>query len=293
MRWAIIGAGRAAASFSSALLSAGHCVVSVWARRPSAAEALAARRKADPADLSDAARHANAVLVAVADGAISEVAQRLAPHAGAAKLWVHLAGSLPASVLLEATAAAGGGTALAFHPLAILTGADRDLHGVTVALDGDSLALKAGRQLAADFGAAAVAVQPALRPPYHLAATFMAGHLLGAALAARDMCRTAGLPAEVESGLFRLAQEALTQAQAGGDAAITGPVARGDLATVRAHLTWLREHGEDRTAMEYAALSRLLLSFLSSSQGRTDVARLLDLVDGGGRKTGGDSAFTA
>ena len=92
------------------------------------------------------------------------------------------------------------------------------------------------------------------RPLYHAALALGANHLVTLVAESMELLRTAGVEAP-DRMLGPLLGAALDNALRSGDAALTGPVARGDAGTVAAHVAELREHAP-RTVAGYLAMAR-------------------------------------
>jgi predicted short-subunit dehydrogenase-like oxidoreductase (DUF2520 family) len=193
------------------------------------------------------------LLIAVPDGALAEVAERLAGRPQAA-VALHTSGSRDAAVLAplrEAGTAAG-----TLHPLKAfprVLSAPEEARGVFFALDGETAAQDLARRLVAAWGGVAGEVPAAARPLYHFAATLAAGGVATLLATAADLAARAGLPPEVARGYLELARgtvAAASQERAPGAAAalaaLTGPVARGDLVTVQRHLEALKAAAPER-----------------------------------------------
>jgi predicted short-subunit dehydrogenase-like oxidoreductase (DUF2520 family) len=261
----LAGTGRAAWSMARALVGAGYAVKAVVSRSPHRGRELA--RAAESVYLppgSPLPREATAVVVAQEDDAVASFARQLAEGARPGLTWVHLSGSLPASVLEEAAEAAGGGEVLSFHPLAVLGGRE-DLRGRLVALEGTPGGVAWGQELARRLWARAVEVPTGAKVGYHLAACLAAGHAVALLHTAQRLLAQAGLEEEAAQaaaqGLLDLAQDALgAMRERGARAAVTGPLVRGDVGTVEAHLRWLGEQGDGEAMAVYAALGLAVLA---------------------------------
>jgi predicted short-subunit dehydrogenase-like oxidoreductase (DUF2520 family) len=103
------------------------------------------------------------------------------------------------------------------------------------------------------MGAEPVWIEAPLRPLYHAALATGANHLVTLVNQAADLLRAAGVDAPARM-LGPLLGAALDNALRHGDLAMTGPVARGDAGTVRAHLDVL---DEPPVRSAYVAMSRL------------------------------------
>jgi predicted short-subunit dehydrogenase-like oxidoreductase (DUF2520 family) len=252
-----IGAGRVGAALLAALGRAGH--------RPTAVSAVsrASRRRAEelvpaaavmPPD--DVLATCELVLLAVPDDELPGLVTGLAASGRArpGTLVVHTSGAHGTGVLAPLTRV--GCLPLALHPVMTFTGTAVDVERLAGACFGvtapDELRL-AGEALVIEMGAEPVWIPEAARPLYHAALAFGANNLVTVVNAAADLLADAGVdnPRRV---LGPLLGAALDNALRHGDAALTGPVARGDAGTVRAHLDVL---AEPQLRAAYVALSRL------------------------------------
>lgn len=214
-----------------------------------------------------------AVFLAVSDQAVLEVASALAdlgsPEADCAAF--HLSGVLSTEVLgpLHAVGYVIG----SFHPLQAVahpvTGAER-LPGSWVSVTGHPEAVSVARTLASELGCPVMNVPEQWRAQYHAAAVTTANYLPTLLDAACRMLESAGVPHdEALPALVRLAEGSLANVrELGVEAAVTGPVARGDIETIDLHLRALE--GEDRAlyATFGRALTRLVAPRLSEEARR-------------------------
>ena len=184
------------------------------------------------------------LLIAVPDDAIHEVAGDIA-RAGTAPggcVAMHLSGALSTDVLAPLH---GAGYALgSLHPLQTVadawSGVER-LRGCAYALAGEPAALTAAHRLVSALGGRPLVIPPALRPVYHAAAVFASNYVLAATAAVARVLAEAGVPEEeaVQASLPLMRGTIDNVEQLGLGPALTGPVARGDLDTVRLHLSRL------------------------------------------------------
>ena len=276
---AFVGAGRAAGALAMASVTAGYQVVAVASRDPAHAADLAGRvgARAVPSALT-AMRTAEITFLTVPDSAVSAVAASVA--ASGATLHgrgvVHCSASLGVDTVaaLRVTAAAVG----SLHPLQALagTGSAPLLRGSLMAIDAD-LALRTPlRRLVLDLGGLPVALPAGARALYHAAAVLAGNAPLALLATATELLEAAGLdPMTAEEGLLALMEGAIANArQAGPRAALTGPVARGDVATVAAHLAALA--GRPDVEALYRAVAREIVR-LAGTEGREE---LVDMLNG-------------
>ncbi len=173
-----------------------------------------------PAGRGEIGADAAIVLLAVPDAAIGEAARVIAPG----RLVGHLSGALDLSPLRPHEA-------FSIHPLMTVTGEGAAFAGVTAALAGSTPRARAvAEALAAALGMTAVVVRDEDRPAYHAAASVAANFLVTLEGLAERLASTAGVGREALVPLVRAAVD--NWASRGAVAALTGPVSRGDAATV-------------------------------------------------------------
>ena len=107
------------------------------------------------------------------------------------------------------------------------------------------------------MGGDPIGVDEGARASYHAALAHGANHLVTLVAQTLDLLASAGVddPARLARPLLTAA---LDNTLREGDSALTGPVARGDVATVRAHLAELAE-GDSGTREAYLVLARVTL----------------------------------
>jgi predicted short-subunit dehydrogenase-like oxidoreductase (DUF2520 family) len=216
LRCAVIGAGRLGHALTAALTRAGREVEGPLARG------------ADP--------ETDIVLLCVPDQEIQAAAAALTP-AGA-----RFVGHCSGATTLEPLA---GREAFSLHPLmTVPEGGEAPFAGAGCAIAGSTeRALAVARELAEALRMRPVQVADADRAAYHAAASIAANFLVTLEGAAERLAATAGVPREL---LVPLARAALDNWAAKGTAgALTGPVARGDEATIARQRSAIAERAPD------------------------------------------------
>jgi predicted short-subunit dehydrogenase-like oxidoreductase (DUF2520 family) len=183
-----------------------------------------------------ALRPAGVFMLSVSDDQIAPACEALAaavPLQGAVVF--HCSGAL-ASDRLHAARAAGAHVA-SVHPVRSFADADAvaaGFAGTFCGVEGDGQALAILLPALAAIGARPVQIDPAAKTVYHAAAVFASNYLVTVIDAALRAYQAAGIPEEVARELARpLALESMENAfRLGAAPALTGPVARGDMATV-------------------------------------------------------------
>jgi predicted short-subunit dehydrogenase-like oxidoreductase (DUF2520 family) len=258
-RIGVIGAGRVGAVLAARLRQAGHEIVAVGGESDASHARAAALLPGVPVRKPTAvARSADLLLLTVPDDMLRNVTAMLA-GAGALREGqqvVHTSGRHGLAVL--ESAAALGAEILALHPAMTFTGTERDLPR----LDGITYGVTAGTpstaalaaQLVSDLGGRVVRVPEELRVVYHAGLAHGANHLVTLVTQAMGLVRESGAT-DPAATLRPLLTAALDNALRMGDSALTGPIVRGDVETVRAHLQGIALT-QPGTLPSYVALGR-------------------------------------
>jgi predicted short-subunit dehydrogenase-like oxidoreductase (DUF2520 family) len=255
----VVGAGRVGAVLGSALRAAGHAVVGVSAVSAASRERADALLPGVPVlPVPDVVERAELVLLAVPDDALIALVEGLAATGGwqPGQLVVHTSGRFGWRVL--GPAAAAGAIPLAVHPAMTFSGTSVDLVRLTDCCFGVTApgpVLPIAQALVVEMGGEPVVVDEAARPLYHAALAHTANHLVTLVAQGLELLREAG----VEAGsrvLAPLLSAALDNALRSGDAALTGPVARGDAGTVATHVSAIEASGVAGAVATYRALAR-------------------------------------
>jgi predicted short-subunit dehydrogenase-like oxidoreductase (DUF2520 family) len=238
-RVGVVGAGRVGAVVAAALQAAGHEITAV------AGESAASRTRIETllptvhVDKPTAvARSCDLLLLTVPDDMLANVVTMLAASGALHRdqYVVHTSGKHGLAVLEPA--AAVGAHVLAMHPAMTFTGTDVDLDrlpGCVFGVTAEPATRALAETLVADLGGRMVTVEEDRRTLYHAGLAHGANHLVTLVAQAMDLLRASG--ADDPAGTLRpLLTAALDNALTYGDAALTGPIVRGDVETVRAHL---------------------------------------------------------
>lgn len=190
--------------------------------------------------IEDAPDSPDAIVIAVPDAAIEEVAGRLAsirldPHIPI----LHTSGSRSTDILRPL--AQLGHSVGSAHPLAAIaepiSGAER-LAGATWGVEGDGAARALAERIVHACGGHALHIAPGGKPAYHAAAVFASNYAVALLSVAERLMEAAGVDAaDARPALTGLAGGAVENVGARGPAAaLTGPIVRGDAETVALHL---------------------------------------------------------
>jgi predicted short-subunit dehydrogenase-like oxidoreductase (DUF2520 family) len=282
----VIGVGRVGATLGAALARAGHAVTAA------SGVSRASRRRADDLlpgvpllGVPDVLARCALALLTVPDdelpGLVDGLAGTDAVRPG--QLVVHTSGRYGLGLLDPLTRR--GALPLALHPVMTFTGTSVDLErlsGASFGVTAPESLRPVAEALVIEMGAEPVWVPEEMRTLYHAALANGANHLVTLVAQSADLLRAAGVdePMRMHAPLLGAA---LDNTLRGGDAALTGPVARGDAGTVAAHLDALRRAAPEAVPA-YVAMARLTAD-RALAAGRLDPARaaaLLDVLAGNG-----------
>lgn len=278
----VIGAGRVGAVLTAALHQAGHPIAAVAGESDASRTRIETLLPGARVDKPTAvARAADLLLLTVPDDALDNVVKMLvasgAIHAG--QYVVHTSGRHGIDVLRPAVETGAHGIAL--HPAMTFTGTDLDLgrlagcvYGAT-AQPGEQPVVE---ELVRELEGRVVWIEESHRALYHAALAHGANHLVTLVSQAMDVLRAAG-STDPAGTLRPLLTAALDNVLTYGDAALTGPIVRGDVETVRTHLASITAAGQPRSTLEsYVAMARATANH-AVADGRLEPRRAAALVE--------------
>ncbi len=302
IRLAVIGAGKVGCSLSRYLASGPAVeVVGFYSRNPLASEeAVGFAGGRIFATAADAVRAAEVILITTPDGAIADVWEQLKAEAGygegaeasaaasptnaagktfswnaapkkpslnlAGKIFVHCSGALPSTVLEGANEL--GASAVAMHPLYAVSsrfGCWRELEQAWFSLEGDPEGTRILEALLRARGNHILHIGSEDKTRYHAAAVMASNLVVGLYNMAADELIRCGIPKkDAQAALAPLFMgNASHVAEDGVEASLTGPAARGDWATLNAHLSVLDD--DERRLAAYRALTDELIAIAHPS----------------------------
>ena len=255
----VVGAGRVGAVLAAGLRAAGHDVVAAAGESDASRGRIAALLPGVPVDKPSAvSRSCDLLLLTVPDDMLHNVVSMLAASGAirSGQYVAHTSGRHGLSVLQPA--ADLGAHVLALHPAMTFTGTGLDLPrlaGCSFGVTADEPAtVTMAQTLVSDLGGQLVWVPEDKRTLYHAGLAHGANHLVTLVSQAMGLLRESGAT-DPAATLRPLLTAALDNALTMDSAALTGPIVRGDVETVRAHLEAIGAT-QPGTLPSYVAMAR-------------------------------------
>ena len=258
LRVGVIGAGRVGGVLAAALRNAGFEIAMVAGESVESRSRIGALLPGVPVGKPTAvARSCDLLLLTVPDDMLSNVVTMLAASGAIRRgqYVAHTSGKHGLAVLAPATEIGAHG--LALHPVMTFTGTAVDLDrlpGCVYGVTAEPATAALAEELVSELDGSIVRVPEDRRTLYHAGLAHGANHLITLVAQAMDLLAASG--AEDPAAMLRpLLTAALDNALDSGDAALTGPIVRGDVETVRAHLAEILENAPG-TLESYVAMAR-------------------------------------
>jgi predicted short-subunit dehydrogenase-like oxidoreductase (DUF2520 family) len=263
-RIAIVGSGKLGTALAVSLQAAGYAVGEIVSRGGTAsrrrAKALARQVGAHAAVVGQSELDVDLVWLCVPDGEIAGCAESLANLNWAGKIALHSSGALTSDeigVLRKRDARVAS-----VHPMMTFVRETPSLKGVGFAVEGDREAVRVARAIVERLGGESLRIAKRNKALYHAWGTF-ASPLMTALLAS---CEQVAGAAGISRGMARrwmlpiIRQTIDNYAKHGAARGFSGPIIRGDAATIKKHLQVLKRLREAREV--YLALARSALRTL-------------------------------
>jgi len=286
---AIIGPGRVGTSIGILAARAGYGVVAVGGRRRDSAVTAARRIGKDvrACDIADAAKSAKMILLCLPDDAIETVCKELAQQNKFTKgaVVAHSSGVLSSNILSAARDCCQCSVA-SMHPLQTFPTVDaaiKKMSGTYCFYEGDERAIPVIERFAKNIGLRPIRIASTSKTLYHAAAVTACNYFVALIDSAIVLAEKAGIDRTTAwSALEPLVATTLNNiTELGTTQSLTGPIARGDVKTVRRHLQELAEM-EGYVASVYRAMGlyTVEMAIRKGSLTAAKAAKIKDLLAG-------------
>lgn len=279
----IIGGGRVGMTLGFLLARSGYRIRGVSCLQQAEAE-KAVRFIGDGAPFEDntaVLMDSRIVLITTPDDSIASVARVLAetPVSWASRLVLHCSGFLTSGVLKPL--ADQGAAVASVHPLQTVASPREAVTALRTgffSIEGDEEALPLVQDMVRHIGSRFLMIDPQNKVLYHAAAVMASNYLVTLTSLCADLMAGAGVPPEQGlEALTPLVQGALDNVKKlGHRRSLTGPISRGDVATVRGHLEGLARCGQTTDAV-YRSLGLATLELALGGRGGPSLDRAWEL----------------
>ncbi len=223
--------------------------------------------------IEDVIAASDAIILSTPDGAIKKVWDTIDKKNLTGKMICHLSGSLSSDVFSGIDTY--GGYAISIHPMFAFSNKDsvyQQLDSVSFTLEGHPYAVNAWQQLLDALGNRSVVIDQAKKPKYHAAASILSNQVIAVLATGYELLEECGF-SEKEARTFSaaLVRDNVEHVIADGCvSALTGPIERGDVGTVKKHLQELNDTQKEM----YRVCGSKLLELAECKNPQTDYAAL-------------------
>ena len=227
--------------------------------------------------IEDVIAASDAIILSTPDGAIKKVWDTIDKKNLTGKMICHLSGSLSSDVFSGIDTY--GGYAISIHPMFAFSNKDsvyQQLDSVSFTLEGHPYAVNVWQQLLDALGNRSVVIDKAKKPKYHAAASILSNQVIAVLATGYELLEECGF-SEQEARTFSaaLVRDNVEHVIADGCvSALTGPIERGDVGTVKKHLQELNDTQKEM----YRVCGSKLLELAGCKNPQTDYAALKSVL---------------
>ena len=275
MKIGIIGAGKVGATLGKYLSNAGICVTGYYSRtKKSADEAATFTGTKTCQSLAELAAASDTLFLTVPDGAIEQVWKEIAGLSIRQYIICHFSGSLSSHVFSGIGTA--GAYGISIHPMYAFSdkfASHENFHTAYLTMEGDDRALAVMRPLFERLGHRVVTICAEVKMKYHAAAAMASNEMLGLMQASLDLLGECGIDqTDAMAMLTPLVQGNIhAMLEKGCVAALTGPMERNDVQTVRKHLEVL---GDSEAGRIYQSMGATMIALAQRKNPGRDYGEL-------------------
>jgi predicted short-subunit dehydrogenase-like oxidoreductase (DUF2520 family) len=287
----IVGAGNLARALTVCLRATGYAIDQIISRGRPASLQRAQRLAREAGSLAVTTRRvrirAEVVWFCVPDGDIASTAQSLVDAADwKGKVALHSSGALTSEEL--AALRRRGAAVASVHPLmTFVPGSPPQLADVPFTLEGDSAAVRVARGIVKNLRGRAYSIRKKDKAAYHAWGTFASPLFTALLVTSEYVAAAAGVERKAaKERMLPILRQTLSNYAAFDEAgAFSGPFIRGDIDTVKRHLSTLRQTPIAQAV--YSSLARAALAYLPGKNKRALEQTLKSLPRQSRRKMSG------
>jgi len=280
-----IGAGVTGTALACQLWRQGYPVVAAGSRSIASAQRLSAKIEGcaacpSPQQVADLA---DAVFITTPDDIIADIAANLKWRPG--QTVIHCSG-VHSTDILEPVRKYGAHVCC-LHPLQTFAGIEEaisNIPGSTFALEGDEYGLALARDMATALQGNIIMLKAGDKVLYHAAAVTLSNYLVTLMKTSADLWRSLGIPQEeaIKALLPLLKGTVNNIERVGIPGCLTGPIARGDVETIRKHIAALeKDHPDAIDTYRLMGLKTLKIALARGRLSLETAGEIRNLLEGG------------
>ncbi len=216
-------------------------------------------------------KSADIVFITTPDGVIEEVCKKISFKNGFKKdsFVFHCSGSLPSTILSSAKKC--GAYTGSIHPLQSFSGkteTENPFSGIVMAIEGEDPAIKIMEQIAKRLKVGlCLSIKTEAKTMYHAAAVVASNYLVTLVDFALELLGAAGISQEKGFDVLKpLIYGTLANIESDGTVkALTGPISRGDVSTIKTHLKHIKA-GKENLDLIYKTLGLYTVSIAAKAK---------------------------
>jgi len=284
-----IGAGVTGTALAYQLWRQGYQVVAVSSRSIASAQRLASKIEdcvvcCSPQQVADLA---HVVFITTPDDIIADIAANQKWHPG--QTVIHCSGVHSTDILEPARKY--GTHVCCLHPLqtfASIEEAISNIPGSTFALEGDEFGLSIARDMATSMKGNIIMLKAGDKVLYHAAAVTLSNYLVTLMKTSADLWQSFGISQEVAiKALLPLLKGTVNNIERLGiPGCLTGPIARGDVETIRKHVAALeKDHTDAIDTYRLMGLKTIRIALAKGHLSLETAGEIRDILEGRGQRT--------
>ncbi|MFO7569186.1 MAG: DUF2520 domain-containing protein [Smithellaceae bacterium] len=264
IKFGIVGTGMVGTAIGFLLKNAGHDIVMVADKNKAALKRASSLMSASALKApSSMANFVDCILITTPDDMILSACGEIARNPAIRDKHVfHMSGA--GSLNLLSPAKKAGASVASIHPLqsfSSVEGAMANLPGSYFGVTADTRSKKMALRIIVDLQGKPLIISPRQKPLYHAAACVASNYFVTLMYVVESLCQTAGINAnDAQKAFLPLVAGSLNNiGQNGALRALTGPIARGDVATIQKHIAALGQSAQDLLPL-YTEMGRLTVT---------------------------------